>query len=180
MEKYIPNYLAKSIYDIDYVKLYDNGKRIILFDLDNTLAPYDNVVPTEKQIELNQMLRQMGFKIYIISNNHQNRTELYTSTFLVEDYLVLAQKPFTYRIKRFLKNCNIDYKASIWIGDQLLTDISCANQLGIESILVSSISRGSEKWYTKINRKREKRILRKIAKTNPELSIKIEEIITKR
>lgn len=178
--KYIPNYLAKSIYDIDYVKLYDNGKRIILFDLDNTLAPYDDVVPTEKQIELNTVLRKLGFKIYIISNNHQNRTKLYTNTFVVDDYLVLAHKPFTYKIKRFLKKKNINYNESIWIGDQLLTDISCANKLEIESVLVSSISRSSEKWYTKMNRKREKKVLKKIAKTNLELSLHIEEIITKK
>lgn len=180
MGKYIPNYLAKSIYDIDYVKLYDSGKRIILFDLDNTLAPYDDVVPTEKQIELNNILRTIGYKIYIISNNHQNRTKLYTTTFLVDDYLVLAQKPFTYKIKKFLKKNNVNNDESIWIGDQLLTDISCSNKLGIESVLVSSISRGSEKWYTRMNRKREKMVLKKIAKANLELSIKIEEIITKK
>ena len=42
MNHHIPTYLAQSVYDIDYNKLYANGKRVILFDLDNTLAPYDD------------------------------------------------------------------------------------------------------------------------------------------
>ncbi len=177
VEKYIPKILARTIYEIDYSKLYDNGKRIILFDLDNTLASYDDIIPTSKQMELNQTLRQIGFKIYILSNNHQKRAELYTQKFIVDGYLHLARKPFVGRIQKFLSRENINYFESIWIGDQLLTDISCANKLGIDSVLVSSISRNSEKWYTRINRKREEHILRKIAKTNSKMAIEIQKII---
>ena len=54
MNHHIPTYLAQSVYDIDYNKLYANGKRVILFDLDNTLAPYDDATPTDKQLELNK------------------------------------------------------------------------------------------------------------------------------
>ncbi len=177
MNKYVPKYLAQTIYDIDFNKLYAFGKNIILFDLDNTLASYDVIIPTEKQIELNEKLRIMGFKIYIISNNHEGRTKKYTSSFPVDDYLVLANKPFTKKIKKFLKKNEIDSEKSIWIGDQLLTDISCANKLGIDSILVSSISRKSEKWYTKINRVREKFAIKSIAKIDIEKAIEVKKII---
>lgn len=177
MEKYIPKFLAHTIYEIDYSKLYAGGKRIILFDLDNTLAPYNDIVPTVKQVELNHALRKIGFQIYILSNNHEDRAKLYTQEFTVDGYLYLAQKPFTGKIKRFLSKHNINSSTSIWIGDQLLTDILCANKLGIDSVLVSSISRDSEKWYTRINRKREERILKKIAQCNPKLAVEMQNII---
>ena len=48
MSKYIPTKLALSVYDIDYNELYANGKRIILFDLDNTLISYYENKPNEK------------------------------------------------------------------------------------------------------------------------------------
>ena len=160
MNHHIPTYLAQSVYDIDYNKLYANGKRVILFDLDNTLAPYDDATPTDKQLELNKKLKEIGFRIYILSNNHQKRTKLYTTKFLVDGYLVLTN--------------------TILIGDQLLTDRKCANKLGLDSVLVKSISRKSEKWYTRINRLREKRVINNIAKVDKEKAIAIAKIIGER
>lgn len=180
MNHHIPTYLAQSVYVIDYNKLYANGKRVILFDLDNTLAPYDDSTPTDKQLELNKKLKEIGFRIYILSNNHQKRTKLYTTTFLVDGYLVLARKPFVYKIKPFLKKENIEITNTILIGDQLLTDIKCANKLGLDSVLVKSISRKSEKWYTRINRLREKRVINNIAKVDKEKAIAIAKIIGER
>ena len=177
MNKYIPTYLAQTVYDIDFVTLYEQGKRVILFDLDNTLASYEEAIPTEKQLELNKYLRKLGYKIYIVSNNREPRTKLYTTTFVVDNYLVLARKPFTRRITKFLKKENINKNGMIMIGDQLLTDICCANKLGVDCYLVHSISRKTEKWYTKINRKREKIVLRKIEKKNEKLANEIRKII---
>ena len=69
---------------------------------------------------------------------------------------------------------------TILIGDQLLTDIKCANKLGLDSVLVKSISRKSEKWYTRINRLREKRVINNIAKVDKEKAIAIAKIIGER
>lgn len=177
MNKYIPTYLAQTVYDIDFTTLYEQGKRVILFDLDNTLASYEDAIPTEKQLKLNDELRKIGYKIYIVSNNREPRTKLYTTTFRVDSYLVLARKPFKRRIGKFLNKEKINKNEIIMIGDQLLTDICCANKLGVDCYLVHSISRKTEKWYTKINRKREKSILRKIEKNNCELANDIRKII---
>ena len=49
--KYIPNYVYKTIYDIDFDTLYASGKRIILSDLDNTIARYDEIEPSIKCIK---------------------------------------------------------------------------------------------------------------------------------
>lgn len=177
MDKYIPTNLAMTVYDIDFATLYANGARVILFDLDNTLASYDETTPTKKQLELNEKLRKMGYKIFIISNNRKPRTYLYTRTFQVDDYLVLSKKPFLFKIKKFLKKHNIKTEEIVMIGDQMLTDICCANRLGVKNIMVKSISRKTERWYTRINRLREKMILKKIAKKDAELAQKIKKYI---
>ena len=65
------------------------------------------------------------------------------------------------------------------IGDQLVTDILCANNVGVESILVKSISRESEKLYTIINRWREPFIIKRYWKKNPEYAAQIYEMIKK-
>ena len=68
MLKYIPTKIALSVFDINYNELYASGKRIILFDLDNTLVSYYEDEPNEKLIDLGNMLLSIGFKVYVLSN----------------------------------------------------------------------------------------------------------------
>lgn len=180
MSKYMPTNVALSVFDVDYDTLYASGKRIILFDLDNTLISYFEKVPSTSLIELGHKLLKIGFKTYVLTNNYGSRINLFMETFPATEAGYLMKKPFAYKIKRFLKERNItDYSKIIMIGDQLVTDIKCANNLGVDSILVKSISRASEHWYTIINRSREKGIVKKIAKKDPVFAAKISEIIKK-
>ena len=180
MSKYIPTKIAKSIYDIDYNELYASGKRIILFDLDNTLISYYEDIPNQKLIEFGKMLLSSGFKVYVLSNNRGKRIGKFMETFPATDSGNLMKKPFAHKIKKFLKNHNItNYSEIIMIGDQLVTDILCANNVGVESILVKSISRESEKLYTIINRWREPFIIKRYWKKNPEYAAQIYEMIKK-
>ncbi|MBQ4571214.1 MAG: HAD-IIIA family hydrolase [Bacilli bacterium] len=180
MSKYIPTKLAKSVYDIDYNELYANGKRIILFDLDNTLISYYENKPNDLLIELGEKLLAIGFKVYVLSNNKGKRINLFMENFPATGSGNLMKKPFAHKVKKFLKNNNIsNYNEIIMIGDQLVTDILCANNIGVDSILVKSISRESEKIYTIINRLREPYIVKRIARKNPEYAKEIYEIIKK-
>lgn len=180
MSKYIPTKLALSVYDIDYNELYANGKRIILFDLDNTLISYYENKPNEKLIEFGNKLLSMGFKVYVLSNNKGSRISLFMETFPATGSGNLMKKPFAYKVKRFLKEQDINnYQEIIMIGDQLVTDVLCANNVGVDSILIKSISRESEKFYTIINRLREPLIVKKIAKKDPIYAKQIYEIIKK-
>ena len=52
MDILIPDMYQKSIYSINYEKLYNCGIRCLLFDLDNTCVPYVEKVPSKKLIDL--------------------------------------------------------------------------------------------------------------------------------
>ena len=54
MEQYVPDLYKKNIYIIDYNKLKTRGIKCLLFDLDNTLVPYNEKVGVSiaKAIEL--------------------------------------------------------------------------------------------------------------------------------
>ena len=103
MSKYIPTKLAKSVYDIDYNELYANGKRIILFDLDNTLISYYEDKPNDLLIELGKKLLAIGFKVYVLSNNKGKRINLFMETFPATGSGNSMKKPFAYKVKKFLK-----------------------------------------------------------------------------
>ena len=68
MDLFIPDIYQQSIYTIDYKKLHKNGIKCLLFDLDNTIAPYNTLEPDQKVKELFARLEN-DFKIIIISNN---------------------------------------------------------------------------------------------------------------
>ena len=62
-----------------------------------------------------------------------------------------------------LKSAKVQDKDKvIVIGDQLMTDIWAANRFGVYNILVNPLKKKTEKWYTKINRKTEYKMLDKI------------------
>ena len=162
LNKYIPTYYANSVYDIDFSKLYANGKKIILTDLDNTLISYRLKQADEKLQQLNDLLYELGYQIYIVSNNNEKRIEEISKTFKIDGYLIKARKPKEKKLNDFLKNHSFNKEEVIFIGDQLVTDIACANNVEIDSILVGTIDVKTQKWYTKINRLRERRIVKKI------------------
>lgn len=173
LKNFIPNECYKTIFDIDYNKLYEEGKRILLIDLDNTLISYSQNVLTKEVHELFKKLDEMGFKIVLISNNTQKR--LITS---IEDndimYVYSARKPLKKGFKKALKNFSSYHKNNIiLIGDQLMTDVLGAKNFGIDVILVKSIERKTEKWYTRFNRRLERRVLKKMSKKYPKVYEKI-------
>ena len=174
--KCIPNYVYKSIYDIDFDTLYESGKRIILSDLDNTIASYDELKPSVDTIKWNEKLRNKGYKIYLVSNNKCLRIKEFSKDFIIDGYLAKAKKPFIKRLNKFLKDNKIKKEEVISIGDQIVTDIIGFNKLGVDSILVKTINQSNQKWYTKINRLREKRIIKKIKKVDYDKYNQIKEL----
>lgn len=175
-EAYLPYDCFTTIFDIDYNKLYENGKKIILIDIDNTIMPYDISIPTSKELELFEKIQSIGFKVIFISNNHKNRVKSIADAFNVK-YVYKAYKPLKSGFRRALKLIEYsDKKEIITIGDQMITDILGSNRSKLDGILVKPIKRKNEKWYTKLNRISENRVIRKMEKKYPEIAKKIIEL----
>ena len=128
---------------------------------------------------MNQKLLKIGYRIYIVSNNGKKRVSRFVKEFKVNGYITYARKPFKKKLNHFIQKEQLKKEEIILIGDQLLTDIACANRLGVTSILVQSISRKSEKWYTKLNRLREKKILKQLEKIDIGKTQQIKKMIEK-
>ena len=174
--KYTPNAVVKTFDDLDFIKLYESGYRIIISDLDNTIAPYTMECPTIELIERVKKIKNIGFKIYLVSNNNKNRLEIFSKGFEIDGFLEKAKKPNIKKLNNFLSELNINKEEIIGLGDQLVTDILAFNKLGVYSVLVKTIDTKTQKWYTKINRIRERNIIKKIKKENNEIGSKIEKL----
>ena len=140
MDILIPDMYQKSIYSINYEKLYDCGIRCLLFDLDNTCVPYVEKVPSKKLIDLFDYLKDYGFKVILFSNASKKRLEVFKNT-LVVDCSYSSKKPSKRKFLKVLKMYNFDLSEVAIIGDQLFTDILGGNRVGIKTILVNPISK---------------------------------------
>lgn len=161
MDKFIPDLYQKSIYDIDYKKLKKKGIKCLLFDLDNTLVPVSESVPSKKVKELFSVLEK-DFKVIIISNSGKKRLTPFKEGLNV-DVSASSHKPMKKKYLKIMDIYKFKYHEIAAIGDQLLTDIYGANRIGITSILINPMGE-QEKCCTKINRFFESFLYRKLRK----------------
>ncbi len=164
MENYVADIYQKSIYVIDYQKLINRGIKCLLLDLDNTLVPPSFHHPTKKVKEFIEELKSQGFKLIIFSNASYQRVKNFKEELGI-DACYWVRKPRSKKFLKAMEKYRYDVSEVAIIGDQILTDVLGGNNVGITTILVNRIS-PKEKWMTKINRFREKRILVKLRDAN--------------
>lgn len=159
MKLFKPDAYFPTIHDINLLALYEQGIRLILTDLDNTLVKYNAPEPTEEIIAFKNEAEKLGMKVVVISNNKEKRVKPFADKLQVE-YVSRAKKPFKASYKKFLN----EYKRHeiAIIGDQLMTDILGGNRMGFYTILVDVIDCQKEQFGTKINRLFERMIRRKL------------------
>ena len=159
-DKFVPDIYSKSIYTIDYKMLKKSKIKCIIFDLNNTIAPLTMKKPNKKLMDLIEELKDMKFKIYIVSNSTKKRVEPFKNLLGV-DSSYLSMKP---TLKKYKKIFDINkYKDNeiACIGDELINDVWTANRMNFISILVNPI--GTKEYVsTKVGRVFENYIINKL------------------
>ncbi len=140
VEKFMPDVYQKSIYYINYDKLFKKGIRCLLFDLDNTITPSHVSKPTKRVKKLFEELKDKGFKIIILSNAPKYRVEAFKN-YLNVDACAFALKPRKDKYEKILERFKYKHTEVAAIGDQLLTDVWGANKMDIVSVLVNPLSK---------------------------------------
>ena len=135
--KFYPDKWVDSAYEIDYEELYRRGIRGLLFDIDNTLVPH-GADADERAKELFGRLKRLGFHICLISNNNEERVRRFNRDIHV-NYIHKANKPSVNGFRKAMERMHTTEKNTVFIGDQLFTDIYGAKRAGIYSYLVMPI-----------------------------------------
>lgn len=132
-----PDEYVASTYVIPFEKLYEEGYRGLVFDIDNTLVPHG--APADGRAKkLFARLKEIGFKCCLISNNQEARVKMFNEEIQV-DYVYDAHKPSTKNYKKAMEIMGTDLSDTIFIGDQLFTDVYGAKRTGMRNILVKPI-----------------------------------------
>lgn len=172
---FYPYEYVDSVFSINYNELYKKGYRGIIFDIDNTLVHHGD--DSTKEIDdLFRVIQNIGFKTLLLSNNNEQRVKRFLNN-IDSLYIFDAQKPSVYNYLKAVEIMNIKKEETIFVGDQIFTDILGANRSGIANILVKYIRAKEE---TKIGKRRQlEKIILKFYKRNKSFQNRLGDIIKK-
>ena len=139
-EKLFPDHYYDSVFEIPYKELRENNIKALIFDIDNTLAPYNIRRPPEKISNLINRLQKMGFKVCLLTNNGKRRLTHFNEHLKLPAYY-RGLKPMGSKAKKAMRIMGVTPEVTALIGDQLLTDIWCGKRLKVKTILVKPISK---------------------------------------
>ena len=153
---FFPDEYLDSTYVIDFEKLYAQGYRGLIFDIDNTLVPHGEPAD-ERAKALFVRLKEIGFQCCLLSNNQYERVSSFNRDVQVH-FIENAHKPSRKNYRRARELMGTDLQTTVFIGDQLFTDVYGAKRTGMHNILVKPIH-PKEEIQIVLKRKLEKIVL---------------------
>ena len=156
-----PNIYQKTIFDVNYKKLKEQGVKCLVYDLDNTLGLISHKNCPDEAKELINRLKK-DFIVVISSNNTKKRLKPYLDELGI-DGVSWSMKPSIRGLIKIKAKYKLKKKEMCIIGDQIVTDILAGNRYHIKTILVDPLGEKDLK-ITELNRKIEAIIVKRYEK----------------
>ena len=128
-----PDLYISSVYELPLEELKKKGIRGLVFDIDNTIAPYDVAEPDDSIIKFFAMLKKQGF--------HK------------------AGKPGIKKLRKAISAMKLTELETAMIGDQVFTDMWCGHNAGLYCIMTAPIC-DRDQFVTKIKRGLERQVMK--------------------
>lgn len=160
-----PSAYLTSITEIDLDILIEQGIKLIICDLDNTLVPHFTKFPTKQSIDFVKEVKKRGMKFMLISNNTKKRVSFFSEKLGIKEYVSNAKKPLPFAISKVISKMGVTPQETVIIGDMLVTDTLVANLMHTESILVQPLM-DPDKTFDKVIQLFEKKVFKKLSKEN--------------
>ena len=135
----IPRGVYSSVAQIRPEALADRGIRLVLADLDNTLAPYHVEEPAPEIIQWKDELEARGILLFLLSNSRKPGRAQRFAEKLGIPYQGHSGKPKRAGYLRAMERMGCKGSETVMVGDQIFTDILGANNAGVVPLLVEPI-----------------------------------------
>ncbi|MBR1816611.1 MAG: YqeG family HAD IIIA-type phosphatase [Lachnospiraceae bacterium] len=142
LKKFYPTEYYDSTYSIDFKEYYNKGYRAVIFDIDNTLVEHDAPADFRATVLIKKLLA-MGYQVCFLSNNDEKRVADFNKE-LGAVYIYKAGKPLAKGYNKAMERMKTNKDNTLFVGDQLFTDIWGANNAKLHSILVKPIAKHEE------------------------------------
>lgn len=158
---FVPDFMARSLREVDFRQLQQNGIKYIAFDADSTLVNFRGRVidPQTRQFLLKQ---RPLFRDWCIATNrftHDLQPLGKSINAPVIQASIIMRKPHRNFFNHVIKHFDCQPGEIAMIGDKLLADIWGAKRIGMKTVWVEKIGHDSPWDWLLRTRYFEKRIL---------------------
>lgn len=142
----IPQMLLPGYGSLTPEMLRERGIRLLLCDLDYTLAPKYVPGPDEALHRWLAAMREAGIRVMILSNNRSPvRVERFCRDLGI-DYVGHAGKPSPKGFQAAMEKAGVTPQQTAMLGDKLLTDVLGANRSGVLAVMVEPMGGPKGVW----------------------------------
>lgn len=135
----IPRGVYPSVTDISPQALAEKGVRLVLADLDNTLAAYKVTEPPAQVRAWKEALEASGVQLFLLSNSRKPGRAQKFAEKLGIPYQGRSGKPKRAGYLRAMERMGAGPEQTVMVGDQIFTDTLGANNAGVTPLLVEPI-----------------------------------------
>lgn len=132
---FLPDYMMNGFADLSPELLECIGARVVLTDIDNTLALYGERVPSPAVVGWVCALRACGIRVALVSNAAPARVRRFGEALGLPAYAD-ARKPRTRALLRAMRKLGGDPGNTVLLANRLLTDVLAGNRLGLTTVAV--------------------------------------------
>ena len=128
----------------EYLK--SQGVKLLLSDLDFTLAPKSVRRPDQPLRDWIADLKAHDIQLMIVSNNRSGRRVTEFCADLGVPFEGHAGKPSTRGLEAGMKRAGVTKSETAMLGDKLLTDMLAANRAGVLALMVEPLGGAVTAW----------------------------------
>ncbi|MCT8139352.1 YqeG family HAD IIIA-type phosphatase [Anaerobacillus sp. CMMVII] len=150
MKIFKPDYEYEHFTNVSLDFLKEHNIHAIFSDLDSTLAAHDQLGDAQFT-SWHEKLEASDVKLIVVSNNSQGRVDRFTKPYNILGY-GRCNKPAPSKIKNIMAEIGVDSTNSIFLGDQLFTDVLCGKLLKMKTVLVKPLGEEHEPWTVRWKR----------------------------
>ncbi|WP_409968203.1 YqeG family HAD IIIA-type phosphatase [Bengtsoniella intestinalis] len=142
----VPQFLFQHYQEVTPSFLHSHQIRLLLCDLDFTLAPKGVRTPDVQVRKWIEHLGQEGITVMIVSNNRSpERVDAFCKDLGIT-YQGHAGKPSTRGLVAAMERTGIPKEHTAMLGDKLLTDVLAANRAGVLALMVEPLGGAVTLW----------------------------------
>lgn len=141
-----PYRVFDSYRSIDPAFFARRGIKLLLCDLDYTLAPKSQPEPDDALRRWLSDVQAAGVTVMILSNNRSGKRVNDFCRTLGIDYVGHAQKPSPKGLRRAMARAGVTERETAMLGDKLLTDVLAANLSGVTALMVEPVGGAVTPW----------------------------------
>ena len=148
---FLPAHAVASLLEVDLDQLWDQGKRLILLDVDHTIVKWRAEEFPAGVEDWVKRAKEKGFDLCILSNTRNPERLARLAAKLQVETVRDKFKPSPAMFRLAMIKFKRKPQETLMIGDQIFTDVLGANRCGIDAIWVQKME-GREFAGTKVSR----------------------------